>query len=121
MTKKLFSVAGITVNNGNPKVRFTNDMVRHVKKCLKNGATRVDFVDLPRPMMKIDALKHLLTLKEFQSDEDQSTISETLEVKIKEAARGEVKVKSKTSLDSIAARARKANTTVGDVLKAIEN
>ena len=42
-----FKVVGITVHNGNAKVRFTDDMVRRVKQFTKGGATRTDFVELP--------------------------------------------------------------------------
>lgn len=124
MTNKLFSVVGITVQNGNAKVRFATDLIRRVKIFSKLGATRVDFIELPTPMTKIDALKHMLTAKEFQSAEDQSTINDTMEDKVKESRKGEVKVKSKPSLQAIASRPRKsakATTTVSDVLNAVEN
>ena len=50
-----FKVAGITVHNGNAKVRFTDDMVRRVKQFTKGGATRCDFVELPSEMTKVEA------------------------------------------------------------------
>jgi hypothetical protein len=111
MSTKLFSVAGITVHNGNAKVRFTEDMGRRVKQFSKGGATRVDFVSLPQAMNKIDALKYLLTLPNFASAEDQATISETLVDREKEARKGEVRVQAKPSLDAIKSRA-KVNTSV---------
>jgi hypothetical protein len=111
MSTKLFSVAGITVHNGNAKVRFTEDMGRRVKQFSKGGATRVDFVSLPQAMNKIDALKYLLTLPNFASAEDQATISETLADREKEARKGEVRVQAKPSLDAIKGRA-KAKSTV---------
>ncbi len=111
MSTKLFSVAGITVHNGNAKVRFTEDMGRRVKQFSKGGATRVDFVSLPHAMNKIDALKYLLTLPNFASAEDQATISETLVDREKEARKGEVRVQAKPSLDAIKSRA-KVNTSV---------
>jgi hypothetical protein len=106
MSTKLFSVAGITVHNGNAKVRFTEDMGRRVKQFSKGGATRVDFVSLPQAMNKIDALKYLLTLPNFASAEDQATISETLADREKEARKGEVRVQAKSSLDAIKGRAK---------------
>jgi hypothetical protein len=106
MSTKLFSVAGITVHNGNAKVRFTEDMGRRVKQFSKGGATRVDFVSLPQAMYKIDALKYLLTLPNFASAEDQATISETLADREKEARKGEVRVQAKPSLDAIKGRAK---------------
>ena len=106
MSNKLFSVAGITVHNGNAKVRFTDDMGRRVKQFSKGGASRVDFVQLPQAMNKIDALKYLLTVSNFASAEDQATLSETLADREKEARKGEVKVQAKPSLDAIKGRAK---------------
>ena len=105
----LFNVVGITVHNGNAKVRFTEDMARRVKQFTKGGATRCDFIQLPNAMSKIDALKYMLTLPEFASAEDQATISEALADREKEARKSEVKVKAvKPSLESIKARGKKA-------------
>ena len=104
-----FKVAGITVHNGNAKVRFTDDMVRRVKQFTKGGATRCDFVELPSEMTKVEALKHMLTLPEFASAEDQATIGDALADRQSEASKGTVKVKaSKPSLDAIKARGKKA-------------
>jgi hypothetical protein len=106
MSTKLFTVAGITVHNGNAKVRFTEDMSRRVKQFSKGGATRVDFVQLPQAMNKIDALKYLLTIPNFASAEDQATINDTLADREKEARKGEVRVQAKPSLDAIKSRAK---------------
>ena len=106
MSTKLFTVAGITVHNGNAKVRFTDDMSRRVKQFTKGGATRVDFVSLPQAMNKIDALKYMLTLPEFASAEDQATITDTLSDREREARKGEVRVQAKPSLDAIKSRAK---------------
>ena len=111
MSNKLFSVAGITVHNGNAKVRFTEDMGRRVKQFSKGGATRVDFVSLPQAMNKIDALRYMLTLPNFASAEDQATINDTLADREREARKGEVRVKAQPSLDAIKSRA-KAKTSV---------
>ena len=118
-----FKVAGITVHNGNAKVRFTDDLSRRVKQFTKGGATRVEFIELPSEMTKIDALKYMLTHQSFASAEDQATINETLADRVRDSAKGEVKVKSKAqskpSLDAIKSRAKnKAETTVADVLDA---
>ena len=106
MSTKLFSVVGITVHNGNAKVRFTEDMGRRVKQFSKGGATRVDFVTLPNAMNKIDALRYMLTLEQFASAEDQATITETLNDREREARKGEVRVQAKPSLDNIKSRAK---------------
>ena len=109
---QLFKVAGITVHNGNAKVRFTDDMVRRVKQFTKGGATRCDFIELPNEMTKVEALKYMQTHELFQSAEDQATISDSLADREKEAKKGTVKVKAaKPSLDAIKARGKKAKAT----------
>jgi hypothetical protein len=121
-SNQTFKVAGITVHNGNAKVRFTDDMVRRIKQFTKGGATRVDFVELPSEMTKVDALKYLATLPEFASASDQATIADTLADKTKEANKGEVKVKAsktKPSIDAIKARAKKSEVSAEEVLSAI--
>ena len=122
MTAQTFKVVGITVHNGNAKVRFTDDMVRRVKQFTKGGATRCEFIELPSEMTKIEALKHMLTCAEFASAEDQATINDAIEDRVKEANKATVKVKSKAkpSMEAIKARAKKATTTVEDILKATE-
>lgn len=120
MTTQTFKVVGITEHNGNVKVRFTHDMVRRVKQFSKGGAGRIDFVELPTEMTKIDALKYMLTCKEFSSEDDQATIQDTLEDKEREARKGlgTVKVKGTVSLDAIKNRPRK-DVTVADILETI--
>ena len=119
MAKQTFKVAGMTTNNGNTKVRFTDDMVRRIKQFTKGGHTRVDFVDLPSEMTKIEALNYLATHTNFQSPADQATIADTLADKLKEANKGTVKVnvaktktKVKPSIDAIKARSKKATKEV---------
>lgn len=128
MSNQTFKVVGITVHNGNAKVRFTDDMARRVKQFTKGGATRCDFIELAEPMTKLDALRFMLDHDQFQSAEDQATITESIEDREKEARKGEVKVKVaktktvkgkvKPSLTAIKARARK-QTQVEDVLNAV--
>jgi hypothetical protein len=120
-SNQTFKVAGITIHNGNAKVRFTDDMVRRIKQFTKGGASRVDFVELPSEMTKVEALKYLATLPEFASPSDQATIADTLEDKTKEASKGNVKVKAtKPSLDAIKARSKKnKEVSAEEVLSAI--
>ena len=118
ITGNTFTVVGITDHGGNVKVRFTDDMVRRVKQFAKGGASRIDFIELPNPMTKIEALKYMLTCKEFSSEDDQATIQDVLEDKIKESRKGTVKVKASISLDSIKNRPRK-DVTVQDILETI--
>lgn len=123
MAKNTFKVAGITTHNGSTKVRFTDDMVRRVKQFSKGGATRIDLIELPSEMTKIEALRYLAAHEEFKSAEDQATIADSLADKQKEAKKGEVKVKvakAKPSIDAIKARAKKTkDVTAEDVLSAV--
>jgi hypothetical protein len=109
-----FKVAGITVHNGNAKVRFTDDMVRRIKQFTKGGATRVDFVELPSEMTKVAALKYLQSHSQFQSAEDQATISDSLSDREKEANKGTVKVKASKAKPSIEAIKARATNTVAE-------
>lgn len=113
---QLWTCVGITVHNGVAKVRFGVDRIRRIKQFTKGGATRIDLVDLPSEMNKLDALNFMKSHPDFQSAEDQSVISDAYDYRAKVAGRasGEVKVrvprakKEKPTLDSIKARARKA-------------
>lgn len=117
MTNKTFTVVGITINDDVTKVRFTDDMCRRIKQFSKGGATRIDFIELPNPMTKIEALKYMLTCPEFKSDDDQATITDVIEDKEKDARRGQVTVKT-PSLDNIKNRPRK-DVSVSDILGAV--
>jgi hypothetical protein len=112
MTNQTFKVAGITVHGDSIKVRFTDDMIRRIKQFTKGGATRVDFVELPSEMTKVEALKYLMSHEQFQSASDQATLADALADREKEASKGEVKVKvskkAKPSLANIKARAKKS-------------
>jgi hypothetical protein len=113
MANQTFKVAGITTHNGSTKVRFTDDMVRRIKQFTKGGASRIDLIELPSEMTKVEALKYLQSHADFQSAGDQATLADSLADREKEASKGEVKVKStkaKPSMVDIKARAKKAST-----------
>jgi ribosomal protein L15 len=118
-TSQTFKVAGITTHNGNAKVRFTDDMIRRVKQFTKGGATRIDLLELPSEMTKVEALKYMLTLEQFQSPEDQALIADALADKEKVVGKGEVKVKAskttKPSLENIKARVKAQKTETEQV------
>jgi len=122
MAKDTFKVAGITTHNNSTKVRFTDDLVRRVKQFSKGGASRIDLIELPSAMTKLEALKYLQAHADFQSAEDQATISDSIADRTKEASKGEVKVKSKTapSLENIKARAKKTKeVSAEEILKEV--
>jgi hypothetical protein len=62
----------------------------------------------------------MLTQELFASAEDQATINDSSEDRVKEANKGTVKVKAKPSIEAIKARAKKPTTTVKDILAATE-
>lgn len=139
----LFKSAGIcTHSNGDTKVtkvRFGTDFVSQIKMlsnpkkievrgvgCLQ--PQRVDIVELPEPMLKLDALRFLQTHEKFQSTEDQTLISEAISdrepkapkrPRVKKEAKVRASKTSAPSLDSIKKRGRKANVTVEQVLSAV--
>jgi hypothetical protein len=127
----LFTVAGITTHTGTApngtvstrtKVRYGTDLVR-VTKMLNNpkkiedktlgiclAPVRVEFVTLPRGMVKADVLQFLLGAPEFQSAEDQAVIQEEIGARTPKTPRTPKapKVKAaKPSIDSIKSRAKK--------------
>ena len=64
-------------------------------------------------MTKVEALKYLASHAEFQSPSDQATIADSLDDRVKESSKGEVKVKStkaKPSMVDLKARAKKKST-----------
>ena len=106
MSEQLFKVAGITTHNGNSKVRFTDDLIRRVKQFTKGGATRIDLMELPSAMTKLDALKYLQAHADYQSPDDQALIGDAIADREK-APKSEVKVKAaKPSLDAIKQRGK---------------
>jgi hypothetical protein len=113
MSEQLFKVAGITTHNGNSKVRFTDDLIRRVKQFTKGGATRIDLMELPSAMTKLEALKYLQSHADYQSPDDQALIGDAISDREK-APKAEVKVKTskvaKPSLDAIKARGKEKVT-----------
>ncbi len=121
MANDTFKVAGITTHNGNSKVRFTDDLIRRVKQFSKGGASRIDLMELPEEMTKLEALRYLQAHADCQSPEDQALISDAIEDRSKSAKQGDVKVKATKaapSIDAIKARAKKAVKADADITPA---
>jgi hypothetical protein len=129
MANQTFKVVGITTHGDSTKVRFTDDMVRRIKQFSKGGASRVDFIELPSEMTKLEALKYMATQPEFASAGDQATIADCIEDRVKEANKGTVKVKTtkttktpKPSIDAIKARGAKTkDVSVKEIIAAVED
>lgn len=123
MSDKFFSVAGIvTDSKGRTKVRYCNDLVGRIKLFSKNPENkRVDFIELPNSMTKVDAIKFLMQHEKFSSSEDQMVLADALDTKSTEVKTTTKKVKASKadiSLDTI--RARKKNVSVEEVLAAVK-
>jgi hypothetical protein len=139
----LFKSAGICTHaNGNikvTKVRYGTDFVRQIKMlsnpkkiedrkagvCL--SPVRVDIIELPTEMTKMEVLAFLSSHENFQSPEDQALISEeqfkrqpkTPRAKKEKTVKVKASKKSNLSLDSIKSRTKKSTATVEDVLNAV--
>lgn len=76
-TTKTFKVAGTTrLPSGTVKVRFANDLVSRIKILHKNGHSDLELIELGEEMSKADICKMLINHPKFQSEEQQSAISE---------------------------------------------
>ena len=80
MTDKTYTVAGTSKHNGSFKVRFANDMMR-TKNLTKSGHTDIVLVDLPKAMLKLDAIKYIATLDEFDNVGSKTAIMDYLDRK----------------------------------------
>jgi hypothetical protein len=127
----LFTAAGITTHATHPasvtKVRFGTDFERICKMLNKDDkiedrklgiflkAIDVRIIRLPEPMVKLDALRYLLTAPEFQSPADQELIADTLADRQPRAKRVPRVKPTKAQPQALSARA----ATVTDILAAI--
>jgi hypothetical protein len=85
-TDKLFTVVGTSTLNGETKVRFANDVMR-VKVLAKHGHTDINLIELDTPMSKLEAVKVLKTVDEFQGVAEQSAIADYLDRKDEKPAK----------------------------------
>jgi hypothetical protein len=76
MTDKTYSVAGTSSFNGSTKVRFANDLVSRTKTLIKKGHMDVVLIELGSEMTKVDICQVLLAHPQFQTEAQQSAVSE---------------------------------------------
>jgi hypothetical protein len=123
----LWTCVGITEHTGSEsnkivrKVRLGVDIYKRVKsagspsyiksKGERMNATRRDFITLPHPMLKLEALTYALGASEFQSSADQALIQEQIDNRTPRQQRVSI-----TSLKT----SRKSKVTAIDILNAIE-
>jgi hypothetical protein len=98
-TDKQFTVAGTSKHPEHGfKVRFANDAMR-VKNLAKSGHTEITLVELASPMSKLEAVKFIKGLDEFQGVSEQSAIADYLDRKDeapKAAPKAKAPAKAKT-------------------------
>lgn len=80
-TDKLFTVCGTSKHPEQGfKVRFANDGLR-VKVLAKSKHTDINLIELPEAMTKLEAVKFIKSLDEFQGVSEQSAIADYLDRK----------------------------------------
>ena len=84
-TNKTYTVAGTAASNGKTKVRFAQDYVSRFKILNKNGHTDIELIELGSAMSKADICKMLMGHEKFQSEAQQSAISEFVVRNIKKS------------------------------------
>lgn len=96
-TDKLFTVVGTSKLNGEMKVRFANDVMR-VKVLAKHGHSDINLIELDTPMSKLEAVKILKTVDEFQGVAEQAAIADYLDRKDEKPAKAaKAKAPAKTA------------------------
>jgi predicted metal-dependent RNase len=105
-TDKLYTVAGVSKLNGEYKVRFANDTMR-IKVLAKHGHEDITLIELPGEMSKLDAVKFLKTVDEFQGASEQSAIADYLDRKDEKPAKAAPKAKAKATAVKAPAKAKR--------------
>ena len=112
-----FTVAGVSKQNGEFKVRYANDIMR-VKVLEKNRHTAIDLIELPREMSKEAIPAYLLSIDFDNGNKEVRACLEAAAVeragskdKPKKEVKKPKKPKTTPSLDAIAARAKLSKKT----------
>lgn len=71
----MFKVSGTSRLNGVTKVRYANDLTR-VKILAKFNHEDIELIELPEPMEKGQAVKHLMTLPLFTDNAERASALE---------------------------------------------
>jgi hypothetical protein len=72
----MFTVAGLSRQNGSLKLRFANDFVTRSKVLARNKHTDINLVELPQAMTKDAAVAYVSTLTQFADVESQAVLTE---------------------------------------------
>lgn len=91
----MFTVAGLSRQNGSLKLRFANDFVTRTKVLARNKHTDINLVELPQAMTKDAAAAYISTLPQFADVDSQAAIAAfTAKGAPKSAAKAPVTVKT---------------------------
>jgi len=95
----MFTVAGLSRQNGTLKLRFANDFVTRIKVLGRNGHKDIDLVELPQAMSKDAAVAYLSTLEQFSSTESQSVFADYSSKNVKQTPKATApKAKAKANI-----------------------
>lgn len=75
MTDRTYTVAGVSTQNGETKVRFANDLVSRMKTLTANGHTDIHLIEFGEPVSKNSACMVLINHPDFQTESAQSAIA----------------------------------------------
>lgn len=79
-TENKVTAVGTTTINNETKVRFTADLATRSKSWSRSGVS-VDFVTLPEPMTRLEALRYVQSLPQFQTPDRARAILEQIILK----------------------------------------
>ena len=105
----MFTVAGLSRQNGTLKLRFANDFVTRVKVLQRNGHKDIELVELPQAMTKDAAVAYLGTLEQFAYVEAQAVFMDyqTKNVKTPKAKSKELEIEVELETDAQKAKREK--------------
>lgn len=75
MTDKTYTVAGVSTQNGETKVRFANDLVARFKTLSANGHSDITVIELGNALDKSSACAVLINHPDFQTESAQGAIA----------------------------------------------
>ena len=110
-TDKLFTVFGVSKQNGEYKVRFATDLMR-VKVLAKHGHEDIRLEELPTAVTKYEGIKQIQSMPEFADAAAQSAILEYLEDK---APKSKAAPKAKATAVKAPAKAKAVKAPKVDV------
>jgi hypothetical protein len=105
-TDKMFTVFGVSKQNGEYKVRFATDLMR-VKVLAKHGHEDIRLVEVGTAVTKFEGIKQIQGMSEFADASAQSAILEYLEDKAPKA-KAAPKAKTGPAVSKVKATAVKA-------------